>query len=395
MSKGDGPLLLIGFRLGVLRALRELDRRAIVVVDRGRQVPADERIEAVREVDLHGPIGAIESQVRAALGQREPAAVLALAERTVVVAAHLRAALGLPGNSPATALACADKVVMKRAMDAAGVPVARWCELRRDSTAAELVEHLGLPLVIKPRRDSGGRQQRKLDDLPAVELALAELARGDGYDQGYGWLAEGWIDGVEMSVESFVRGGASLFANPTEYFVRRHANILPAQLPQETWSQVREFAAAAVRAVGVERGMTHLELFQTARGLVFGELAVRPPGGRLMQLIERAWGFDPWRAMLELELGLEPRFPHAPARCAGVWLLHPGAGTVRAVQGIDQARAVPDVRRVVLKVGRGDHVTERLGSGQDVCAVYAEAEERDAVARALSAATDAIHFELD
>jgi biotin carboxylase len=392
-SAGD-PLLLVGFHGGVQAALRALGRPACALMPRGLERHASSSLEAVREVDLHGPLAALEEAAQAMLGGRRPAAVVALAERTVVVAAHLRELFALPGNSPATAMACADKVEMKRAMDRAGVPVAPWRVVEADTSAESLVEALGLPLVLKPRRDSGGRGQRRLDDLDQVASALAERVRTRAFDEGFGWLAEGWIEGVEMSIESFVQVGRPLFVNPTEYTVPRHANILPAPLPQDTWTELRAFNERALAAAGVDRGMTHLELFRTRHGPVFGELASRPPGGRLMPLLKRAWGFDAWEALLRVELGETPAFPERPRRTAGAWLLHPGPGRVVALHGVEEARALPHLRRVALKIEVGDTIAERLGSGQDVGAIYAEGPDRDCVARALHDAHDRIEVEL-
>ena len=388
------PLLLIGSLRAALRAVEDLGLSAVVVIQRGERRPEHPAVEAICEVDLHGPVVEIEASVRALLGARTPAAVVALAERTVVVAAHLRAVLTVPGNSPATALACADKLVMKRAMLAAGIPTAPWRELTDDTDADELVSELGLPLVIKPRRDSGGRQQRKLSDATAVANALSELQGQPVAERGYGWLAEGWVEGREMSIETFVHAGRPVFSSTTEYFVPRHANIVPAGLEPAAERELQAFSERALVALGVERGITHLEVFRTPRGLVFGELASRPPGGRLMTLIQRAWSFNTWQALLRLEQGEAVQFPAQPHRCAGVWILHPGAGTLTALTGLDAAREFPGVRRVALKVAVGDRIGERLGSGSDVCAVYSEGASRDAVAESLSGAVECLRFEL-
>lgn len=388
------PLLLIGFQRGAGRALERLRRPAFVLVPRGQARAAIDGIADRREVDLHGDLASIEATAREMLGAHRPAAVVALAERTVVVAAHLRESLGLGGNSASTALVCADKVEMKRAMDAAGVPVAAWRAIDASTSSAELIEALGLPLVVKPRRDSGGRGQQRLDDQKDVEAALSKLRGAAAGGEGFGWLAEAWIEGVEMSVETFVHEGLPVFVNPTEYLVPRHANIVPAELSPAMQEEIRGFNARALEAAGVERGLTHLELFRTARGLVFGELASRPPGGRLMPLLRRAWAFDPWEAMLRLECGETFEFPTAPRRSAGVWVLHPGVGRVVSIRGLAEARALPDVRRVTLKVETGSTIGPRYGSGQDVGAIYAEGADRTCVAAALTAAHDRIEFDL-
>ena len=71
-----------------------------------------------------------------------------------------------------------------------------------------------------------------------------------------------------------------------------------------------------------------------------------------------------------------------------------GAGRVADLCGVDEARALPHVRRVALKVARGGTIPEREGSGQDVGAIYAEGPDRDRVVAALRAAHEAIEFEL-
>jgi biotin carboxylase len=226
-------------------------------------------------------------------------------------------------------------------------------------------------------------------DRDALAGALAGLPT-----QGYGWLAEARIEGVEMSVESFVRDGAVVFANPTEYIVQRHANLLPAPLTPAELEPVLELNRRALAAAGVVRGITHLELFRTADGPVFGELAARPPGGRLMPLLRRAWGFDPWEAALRLELDEPFAFPERPRRVAGVWILHPGAGTVAGVEGIDAARAVGHVDKVTVRVRPGDRVEEREGSGQDIGAIRASGPDRDTVAEALRRAEACLRIAL-
>ena len=384
------PLLLIGYRRAVLPALRRLARPAFALVGAGDVTPSSAELAGIREVDLHGAADAIATTARELLGASRPAAVVALAERTVVVAARLRAAFGLEGNLEETALRCADKVVMKHAMEAAGVPVARWRPVDGEASARSLVADLGLPIVVKPRRDSGGRGQRLARSEPELAAVLGALPA-----ISTGWLAERWIDGIEMSVESFVAGHRVRFANPTEYFVPRHASILPAVLDEATRRAVLELNGSALRAAGIERGITHLELFRTSGGPLFGELAARPPGGRLMPLIQRAWGFDPWEALLRLELGEGFSFPARARRAAGAYVLHPGEGRVRHVRGLEDTRALPHVRRVSLRVAPGDVVRRREGSGQDVGAILVEGPDRDVVAAALTRARETLRIEVD
>ncbi len=358
------------------------------LVDRSRRGPELTGLSGVGRVDMHGEPEAIRAAADELLEGRRPAAVVALAERTVLAAARLRDDYGLGGNSVRTAMRCADKLHMKRAMHDAGVPVAPWASIETNTSSDELIEELGLPLVLKPRRDSGGRGQQRVDDPETLARALEGLPR-----HAMGWLAEGWIDGVEMSVESFVREGKPCFVNPTEYLVVRHANVLPAALAPAVRDEVLALNERALRAVEIVRGITHLELFLTERGPVFGELAARPPGGRLMPLLARAWGFDPWEALFALELGESYAFPATHGCVAGVWVLHPGAGQLEALRGLDEARKLAGIRSIEVTVAAGEQILPREGSGQDVGRIFADGATRDEVAASLRAARETLNFD--
>jgi hypothetical protein len=77
-----------------------------------------------------------------------------------------------------------------------------------------------------------------------------------------------------------------------------------------------------------------------------------------------------------------------------VWFLHPGAGRVARVEGLDEARAVPGVAKVECRVEVGDVVRGREGVGQHTGRIVADTVTRDATARALEAAHARITIEV-
>jgi biotin carboxylase len=199
-----------------------------------------------------------------------------------------------------------------------------------------------------------------------------------------------------MSVESFVRDGKILFTNPTEYYIPGFASIAPADLPEAEMAEILALNAAALSALGLTRGMTHLELYRTSDGPVFGEVAVRPPGGRLMRLIRRAYAFDPWEVVMQLELGLDT--PDLPARArgaAGAWMLHPGPGKVVSVRGLAAARRVEGVKKLVCRARAGRVVPPRESTGRDVGWIEVAGRSRDQVAERLQTAHDLIRITLE
>ncbi|MCZ7679234.1 MAG: ATP-grasp domain-containing protein [Sandaracinaceae bacterium] len=258
------------------------------------------------------------------------------------------------------------------------------------TAAPALVGALGVPVVLKPRDASGGRGMVVARDAGEVRAALKD-----------GWIAERYVRGVELSVESLVQRGAVVFENVTEYLRPGWANVVPAALPERVDAAVRRLNRAAVEALEVEDGLTHLEAFvvdddpDEEPSIVFGELACRPPGGSIMELLERAYGFDPWQTHIELELGRAITPPQAPRATAGVWFLHPGEGRVVAVDGLDRARQVEGIARVECSLVVGQLVARREGTGQHTGRIVADTGTRDEAACALETARSLIHVATD
>lgn len=373
-------VLLVGNRRSALEAAASLGLEVVLVAERKpASALADRWLECpfAEDTDWRA-IAAVASE------GRQIAAVVALTERAVVPAAELRRHLGLEGDSPEAARRVTDKAEMKRAIAAAGLACAPFVELSGEVDGEQLVAELGLPLVLKARVGSGGRENLIIHHRRELPARVPD-----------GWMAEAFVAGTEMSFEALVQDGQPVFTNPTEYFKVRWASIAPAALPKATLGALRRLNTRALQALGVRQGMTHLELFLTDRGPVFSELAARPPGGHLTEIIELAWGFDPWQALLRIALGERPRLPRSPRQVAGAWLLHPGPGVLRRVTGSEAVRGLAGVERLQLRAKPGSRLGVRQGSGQEVGHLLVSGPDRDTVAARLRRAFDLLTLEIE
>lgn len=383
-------LILVGGRDAALRAARETGHAVVLVSDRKPLRKRREQLLGVVQADLdvddpHVTLPQVQEVTDLLRASEEtPVAVVAATERAVLPAALLRSALELPGNDPDCAYLCRNKLAMKERVRAAGLPCADFASITKRTTAIALVQRLGLPMVIKPADSSGSRGAVVVRHQRDVESHLTP-----------GHVAESFVHGLEMSVESFVGEGEVLFTNITEYLMPLWANIVPASLPAATHKAVLALNQAVIAALGIRRGMTHLELFLTPAGPIFSEIAVRPPGGYLMELLQMAYGFDPWQAVLELEQGNPVRLPHRAERFAGMWLLHPGPGVVKRVSGIRTTQALDGVKEVNCRVAPGDRLKRREGSGESAAHILAEAATRAEVVSTLEKARRTLLIELE
>ncbi|MFT7220054.1 MAG: hypothetical protein ACI8Z1_001671 [Candidatus Azotimanducaceae bacterium] len=129
-----------------------------------------------------------------------------------------------------------------------------------------------------------------------------------------------------------------------------------------------------IDAFKIESGLTHAEFYLTANGPVFGEIAVRPPGGYYMELIERSYGFDPWEAYVAIECGsTNLDLPAAANLFTAVYMIHPGEGRVTSIGGIEEVLSLTGVFEFKLDLSVGEDVPDHVNTSNEVGHVLVEA----------------------
>lgn len=286
----------------------------------------------------------------------KPQAVLACTEASVLPAAYMRAALGLPGISPEQAMRGSHKQAMKTFLQAAGIPMARFLFLETPLAKQELLKNWQLPIVVKPPDSSGSRGMsvfRTEEELPAVLPA--------------GVLIESFVEGIEFSMETWVAEGNVLLENCTEYVEPKFANLLPSTLDSRHLQGLKELNRRVITALGLRNVLTHMEAFLTPSGQwVFGEIALRPPGGHIMELMNHAYSIDSWHLWWRLmsHLPIEP-IPQKNKNYAAVRFFYPPVGIIRSVEGVEAVTSLPSVVESRLgKLKAGVPVKPRLGVGE-------------------------------
>lgn len=281
--------------------------------------------------------------------------VIAATEGAVYPAALARRLLGARLSPATTALRCRDKLAMKEYLAEFDIPMTDFMAESAAPSAGDVFARLGTPVVRKRRKSSGGRE------LSFVRREQDLVLQKDGRN-----ILERFVFAPEASIESFVNGGQIRFVNTTRYVEKRHVNFVPADLDEAVLSAMLELNRRVLKALKINWGITHLEVYLTEAGLLFGEIALRPPGGYIMNAMRHAYGFDPWAAFVAMELDESFSFPQVPSGYACVEVLHPGSGRVTEVRGEQLVREHPAMREFRLKVAVGDVIAERQGAGEDV-----------------------------
>ncbi|HSG90309.1 MAG TPA: carboxylate--amine ligase, partial [Pseudomonadales bacterium] len=119
-------------------------------------------------------------------------------------------------------------------------------------------------------------------------------------DNEFPALLESHLDGWEFAVEAWIHDGKIRFLNISEYVKLGYSVFVPATPELEAYrDQVREEIEKLIETFDIEFGFIHPEYFVTNDGkMYFGEVAYRPPGFKVFELLERAYGFNAYQGMI-------------------------------------------------------------------------------------------------
>jgi biotin carboxylase len=269
--------------------------------------------------------------------------------------------LGLPGIGYETALNFTNKHRMREITSATGVPNPPFRLVRDVEGARQTVSDIGLPAVLKPVDNQSSRGVHILRELTQVEPAYADAVR---FTRSGEVLVEGFLDGVEVTVESFCVDGRvfPVGISDKDHFPHRPevANRLtyPADFPPEVLARIRQVNETVVRALGMCTGITHAEYMVVQREVYLVEIAARGAGSRVYShIVPYLAGAAVPRAYLEFIAGGSFSIrPDGKPRSANLAFFSFAPGKVRRITGVEEARRFPGVQEILLEFGPGDEL---------------------------------------
>jgi biotin carboxylase len=210
-------------------------------------------------------------------------------------------------------------------------------------------------------------------------------------------LAEQYVTGDEFSVELVVQDGVTRFGNVTGKTVYpgprpiELGHVVPADLPPEATELLLRETERVLEAVGFGTGFAHCEWIVSNATPYLVECAGRMPGDGIMELIQKAWQFEVAQLYIAVMEGRPaPSVPSQASRGAAVWFLHVEPGQVVSVDGVDDAKSLPDVVTVIVGAEPGSRVHELRSSWDRIALVTACSNDTASALRRAQQAVDAI-----
>jgi len=335
-------------------AIRAASGARVVTIAKSRLNPAIKFFDDVISADVMVPEDVVAAMKRHVeqTGSR-PIAVIPMNDFVVRTGLAVAQAFGLPYNSPDTVEACRDKFLMKEVLHAAGLPVPRFAKFRTSQELMTVARAFSFPVVIKPGELAGSVGVIKVETpaelAPAYARCLEDIRNlgGTFHTREDEFVIEEYIPlENEVSVEVICFGNTHRTIAVTDkylgeepYFVEIGHSVPSIHNANEV---VRSVAERACAALGIERGVAHVEMRVMPSGEVrLIEVGARTGGDCIMDLVERAFGVNPYYLHVQSYLGIEPSLPEhlAPRGLAAVGFLKADVGVI---QRVTPPRSLPE-----------------------------------------------------
>lgn len=319
-----------------------------------RLTPLQERrADVIAAVDLTNPDDC--RQVARDLYRTKPfEAAVAFHEPWLELAGEITADLGLIGEPLSAVRAARDKIETRRLGEGCGLANPRYIRLAAGTSIAVAVDEVGLPCVVKPLRGAGSEGVKVLVDRAAV-TRYGQVTED--------CLVEAYVEGTELSIETFSRDGRHEVLAFTDTTVTTGearvelGHAMPANLGPSTAENVAAGVCALLTRIGHVIGPGHTEVKLSGGVPYLIETHTRYGGGRIWQMTGLVTGRYPQPALLAAHLGCEEPVVPAEAPAAAVRFIAAAPGRVTNISGEAEAARLAGVVAVEVDIEVGENVS--------------------------------------
>jgi len=302
-----GYVALLGWSLNAIDAVDRFDRRYVVVAPDWAEAYAKEHgipfitwnFERLNDRSL---------EIAQLLKDKGVDIAIPLFEETVEWAGAINSVLLDNPRLFGQSILFRDKALMKRRAQLGGIRVGVFEEARDKEDVVRFLKRVNQtllkldgdpndPIHLKAFDKAGCLGHRvirtpdEVDNIPEEEFPV---------------LMESHLDGWEFAVEAWIHNGKICFLNISEYVSLGYSVFVPASPELESYRPaIRQQIEKLIKTFDIKFGFIHPEYFVTSDGeMYFGEVAYRPPGFKVFELLERAYGFNAYQGLV---LAFDPK----------------------------------------------------------------------------------------
>ncbi len=292
-----------------------------------------------------------------------------------------------------------DKLLQREALDAAGVPVPRFSEVKEavdDDEIDRLATEVGFPALLKPRNGTACRGIYLVEDRSDLVHALEDVAHPSEMicEERMADLPPTDAPYADrISVETIVSQGVHSHLGVTGLFpmmppFRSQGGFFPADIPKSEIPEVFDLVTSAIKSLGSDFGLYRTEIKLTPEGRKIIEINGRPTG-LSPATIKLASGVQLMKLGMRLALG-EHIVIDGPVPCARIayrFYREPplSATKVTGITGLRQLGERDGVLQIDVHKEVGDPVDWRNGSLDKVFQVTGTVGDYEELAEAYAA----------
>ena len=337
--------------------------------------------------------------------------IVAVDDGGALIAARAARRLELPYNSVASVEATRNKALLRERIAAAGIASPEYRVVGTLDDAREVAAALTYPVVMKPLALSASKGVIRADDADEFVSGFArvrkvltspEALQECGAELADRVLIEGYIPGIEVSLEGVLEGGRlrvlAIFDKPDPLvgpYFEETIYVTPSRLAEDEQARIIETTERACGALGLEDGPVHAELRLNSEGVYPVDIAARSIGGLCSRTLSFGTGMSLEELLLRHAIGAEVPSYERQESAAGVMMIPiPAAGTLRAVSGQAEAESVPLIESVTISMHIGSEVVPLPEGSEYLGFIFARGETPEAVEAALRESHAALEFEI-
>ena len=392
-----GYVALLGWSLNAVEAAATFDRRYVVVAPEWAEEYCEQHDIPYLPWNFER-LNDRSFEIATTLKDMGVDVAIPLFEETVEWAGAINSVLMDKPRLFGQAMLLRDKALMKRRAQLGGIRVGIFEEAhdrddvirflkRVNQTLLKLDGDPNDPIHLKAFDQAGCLGHRVIRTPDEVDLIP---------DDEFPVLMESHLDGWEFAVEAWIHDGKIRFLNISEYVTLGYSVFVPATPELEQYrDKITAEIEKLIKAFDIEFGFIHPEYFVTSDGtMYFGEVAYRPPGFKVFELLERCYGFNAYQGMImafdphTTEEEIESFFPTEVVDAkghAGCFGVYPRRRVVSRLELPEETEDHPYFETHELTAPMEETVTKRTAFGTHWGLVYFFGEDphtlRDLLAR--------------
>ncbi|WHX48538.1 ATP-grasp domain-containing protein [Paenibacillus woosongensis] len=284
-------------------------------------------------------------------------AVIPGREYSVIAVNEIAKRLGLRRLGDVAADSLTNKYKLRTVASKLGILQPRFAKIEQFEDLVQFYQ--SKPLMLKPvnrQASTGVIKIESKDDLALAWVETTNATEGNLVVTQrpliWEYMSEDYVEGFEISVESFVKDGQVLFHNITKKLttVGKYSveigHIIPGDIHEEIREEVIDAKQKLIQGLAVQNGLLHSEWIINEQGSFLIECAGRAPGGLIPELFELAYDLNLFKAYINVLLGLEVQFPSQFCHVAAAIYFTPPSGKLISVKGFDVLGNIPSIKRI-------------------------------------------------